>query len=103
MPAPLPVDPARCVLDIHRDLAMNARQRRPGPPERVDGVTIGIVVVEGESPHDGEVHPDGDELLLVISGRVRVTCDSASDEPLEIEAGGACIVPRGEWHRVEAL
>jgi quercetin dioxygenase-like cupin family protein len=97
------VDPARHAFDIHRDLSVSPRARKPGPPERIDGMTLGVVSLSADAPHGGEVHPDGDEILFVISGRLRVSGDSAPDAPLELGPGEACIVPRGEWHRVHVL
>jgi quercetin dioxygenase-like cupin family protein len=99
----VPVDVSRCVFDIHRDLSVAAREHDRGPPKRIDGMTVGIITMEHDAPHDGEVHPDGDEILYVISGGVCVTGESAPDAPLELRAGDACIVPRGEWHKVHIL
>lgn len=96
-------DVSRYVFDINRDLSVSTRTRKPGPPERTDGMTVGIVTMEDDAPHGGEVHPDGDEILYVIFGRVRVTGDSAPDEPLELGPGAACVVKQGEWHKVEIL
>ena len=102
MPSVVPVDPSQSVLDIHRDLSIQIRQRKPGPPERIDGMTVGIVTMAGESPHNGEMHPDGDEILYVISGKVRITYDSGND-PLDLGPRQACIVRKGEWHKVDCL
>jgi quercetin dioxygenase-like cupin family protein len=98
-----PVDVSRHVFDVHRDLSVSARARKPGPPERIDGMTVGIVTMAHDAPHGGEVHPDGDEILYVISGKVRVVGDSEPDAPVELGPGDACIVPRGEWHRVKIV
>ena len=68
----VPVDVTRFVLDLHRDFSVTPRTAKPGPPERIDGVTIGFVSVTRDAPHKGKVHPDGDEILYVISGRLRV-------------------------------
>jgi quercetin dioxygenase-like cupin family protein len=57
--------------------------------------------MQGDAPHGGEVHPDGDEVLYIISGRVRVTGDTS--DPVELGPGDACIVARGEWHTVSVL
>lgn len=97
------VDADACAFDIHRDLRVEARVRKPGPPERIDGMTVGIVTMSHDAPHGGEVHPDGDEILYVISGRVRVTGDSAPEGALELGPGEACIVRAGEWHLVNIL
>jgi len=98
-----PVDASRHSFDVHRDLSVTTRARAPGPPERIDGMTVGIVTMANDAPHGGEVHPDGDEILYVISGRLRVTGESEPDASIELGPGDACIVHRGEWHRVRVL
>ena len=98
-----PVDVSSHVFDVHRDLSVSTRARKPGPPERIDGMTVGVVSMAHDAPHGGEVHPDGDEILYVISGKVRVAGDSDPDAPVELGPGQACIVPRGEWHRVKIV
>jgi mannose-6-phosphate isomerase-like protein (cupin superfamily) len=94
------IDVARFALDLRRDLSVTPRAIKPGPPERIDGVTVGFVSVTSDAPHKGEVHPDGDEILYVISGRLRVIGESNPNAPLDLGPGDACIVRKGEWHRV---
>ena len=97
------IDASRHSFDIHRDLCISAREYKPGPPPRVDGMTLGILTMTHDAPHRGEIHPDGDEILCVISGKLRVTGESAPDAPIELGPGNACIVPKGEWHLVNVL
>src|SRR5262245_49684956 len=99
-----PVDLSNFVLDIHRDLSVAPRKRKPGPPERIDGMTVGLVSLSPDGPryHTGEVHPDGDEILCLISRRAQVVREPPGDTT-ELRAGQACIVRKGEWHRVVAL
>lgn len=97
------VDVSRFNIDINRDFSVSTRERKPGPPERVDGVTLEVVTMSHDAPHAGEMHPDGDEILFVISGRVSVVGDSSPDAPVELGPGQACIVRKGEWHRVHIL
>jgi quercetin dioxygenase-like cupin family protein len=99
----VPVDIINTSFDIHKDLSISPRKRAPGPPVRIDGMTVGIVTMEHSAPHGGEVHPDGDEILYVISGKVRVIGDSVPDAPLELAAGQSCIVRAGEWHKVDVV
>jgi len=99
----IPVDVSRFSLRIHRDLSVTMSEIKPGPPERIDGMTVGIVTLERDPPHGGEVHPDGDEILYVISGSLRVTSDSNPDEDVLLGPGDACIVEKGEWHKVQVL
>jgi quercetin dioxygenase-like cupin family protein len=68
-------------------------------------MTMGIVPLslDAPPPHAGEVHPDGDEILYVISGRVRVTGETDPAAAIELGPGEACIVRKGEWHLVSVL
>ena len=97
-----PVDASKVSFNIHRDLSISLTERKPGPPERMDGMTAGIVTMDGSTPHGGEVHPGGDEVLYVISGALTVTSDSNPGESLRLGPGDACVIERGEWHQVEA-
>ncbi len=79
-------------------------ESRPGPPSRVDGLSLGVVTMTRNAPHGGEVHPDGDELLVLLSGRIAVVLEEADGErTVELAPGQALIVPRGVWHRVVLL
>jgi len=103
MPSIRRVDLTNFALDISRDLLVSTRLRKPGPPERIDGMTVGVVTISpGQSPHNGEMHPDGDEILYVISGHLQLLYDSGK-EPVNFVAGEACIVSKGEWHLVDCL
>jgi len=90
-------------FEISRDLSVAVKKVEPGPPKRMDGMTVGVVTMDGDSPHGGEMHPDGDEILYVISGVIKVTSDSSPDDPLVLSAGDACVVPKGEWHSVHLV
>lgn len=53
------------------------------------------------------MHPDGDELLFVVSGRMEVVLEENGDQhtvgterTVELSAGDAIVVPKGVWHRV---
>jgi mannose-6-phosphate isomerase-like protein (cupin superfamily) len=72
-----------------------------GGPPRIDGYTVGAPWVDGDPPHDGEMHPDADELLYLISGRARVRLELADgDREVRLGAGQALVVPQGVWHRI---
>ena len=73
-----------------------------GPP-RLAGYTVGapFLTPGREPPHAGEMHPDADELLYLVSGRVRVRLElEEGDRETEVGAGQALVVPRGVWHRI---
>ncbi len=74
----------------------------PGrPPHRIDGFTIGAPIITADAPHDGEMHPDGDELLHLVSGAVTVRFELDGGETLvELGSGDAVVVPKGVWHKI---
>ena len=82
----------------------------PGPPIRIDGYTVGVIPnLEGPAPHRGEVHPDGDELLYLVSGAIEVVFDDGDAHSIGAETtvvlrkGDALVVPRGVWHQVRVI
>ena len=95
------LDLSQCVLALHRDGSARPIESKPGPPVRIDGYTIGAPFLTRAPPHAGEMHPDGDELLFLLSGRVTVVLEDA--EPprrVSLEPGQALVVPKGVWHVV---
>lgn len=100
MAHPTRLDLTRQNVGVLRDgaIALLASSR---PPPRVEGLTIGVAVMDRPPPHAGELHRDGDELLYLIAGRATVRIERPEgEERLVLTAGNACIVPRGHWHRV---
>jgi len=70
-------------------------------PQRIDGLTIGAPDLTSDPPHNGEVHPDGDELLYMVSGSVTVRLELPDgDQTVELGAGDAIVIPKGVWHLV---
>jgi mannose-6-phosphate isomerase-like protein (cupin superfamily) len=48
-----------------------------------------------------EMHPEADEVLLLVSGAIDVVVEEAGGErTIPLEAGQAAIVARGAWHRL---
>ncbi len=113
MTTPLNASPVRfegSVANIARDCSMTITSAPPGPPRRIDGFTIGAIPnIDGPGPHGGEVHPDGDEFLYVVSGAMELILDDGDDRAVGVEttvvlrSGDAYVVPRGVWHRLEAV
>jgi len=103
MPELLSVDATKHFFCIQHDFSIAPYEHKPGPPERKTGMSVGLITMEHDAPHGGEVHPDGDELLVVISGRLRVVGESDPGAAVELGSGEACIVKKGEWHRVHVL
>ncbi|WP_119303339.1 cupin domain-containing protein [Dongia deserti] len=66
---------------------------------RLDGRLVGCAHLETGPLDHWERHPDGDEFLLLLSGRATIILEEPSgrrDAPLK--AGEAFIVPKGVWH-----
>jgi mannose-6-phosphate isomerase-like protein (cupin superfamily) len=97
------VNTARFSIAISRDLSMSLVEHQPGPPALCDRLIVTIADMTHTLPHGGELHPDGDELIYIVSGKVRVIGDSAPDDSCELGSGEACIVSKGEWHLVQIL
>ena len=102
------IEPGR-VIDLGREVVGIMRadsqarivDQPGGPPKRIDGYSIGAPELTGDAPHDGEMHPDGDELLFLVSGAVTVKLELADgDRTVELGAGDAIVVPKGVWHKV---
>ncbi len=96
------IDLACEVVGVDRsDRRARLVEQTGGPPQRIDGFTVGAPELTGDSPHDGEMHPDGDELLYLISGAVTVRLELADgDRLVELGAGDAVVVPKGVWHQI---
>ncbi len=61
---------------------------------RVNGQELRLAWVQGEFvPHS---HAEGDELFLVVSGRLELRFD---DHSVTLEPGQLCVVPRGVRHQ----
>jgi mannose-6-phosphate isomerase-like protein (cupin superfamily) len=103
IPIGVPFDPSQQTVGIGRD-TNDARFVKPnpgGPPRRIDGYSVGAPMITRDPPHNGEMHPDGDELLYVVSGRFAVTLElDAEHRDVELREGDALVVPRGVWHLV---
>ena len=103
------IEPGRCI-DLASEVvglggedrrARIVEQRPRRPPQRIDGYTVGAPLITGDAPHAGEMHPDGDELLYLISGAVTVTLELADgDRLVDLGPGDAVVVPQGIWHQV---
>ena len=95
------VDLEAAVVGLYRSGEARLLESRPGPPQRIDGFTVGAPRLTRSPPHGGEMHPDGDELLFLVSGKLTVILEDR-EPPREIvlTPGRATIVPRGVWHRV---
>ncbi len=96
-------DPSAHVIGIDHELAATRLPERPDPPLPFAGMTFGVATMSENSPHGGEMHPDGDEVLYLISGRARVVFLDSDIDDAEMQPGDGLVVPKGAWHRVDIL
>ncbi len=69
--------------------------------ELVEGRLVATFVCDADWSH-WEMHPHGEELLVLMSGRLTMVLDEGGRESaVPLTAGQAVLVPRGTWHRAE--
>ena len=100
---PRKFSPAENSVAVSGDFHARLIEERPDPPVPVDGATFGVATMSENSPHNGEMHPDGDEVLYLVSGRVRVVFPDDPVDDVDVHPGEGLIVPQGMWHRVDIL
>ncbi len=103
MNKPTPFDVDSQTVGLDRELAAALVPAQPDPPIPVDGYTFGVATMSENSPHGGEMHADGDEVLYLISGRVRIVFIDGDFDDIDVAPGDGLIVPKGTWHRVDIL
>ncbi len=101
------IDLTREVLGFDRtDRRVRFVDQVPGrPPRRIDGFTIGAPhLTDDPPPHDGEMHPDGDEILVLLSGAATLRLELDGDAThVDLVAGDAFVVPQGVWHQITTV
>lgn len=103
MKKPFTFNPVTDTISLDRNLVASKAPQRPDPSIPIEGLTFGVATMLENSPHSGERHPDGDEVLYLISGRVRVVFLDSAEEDIDVRPGDGLVVPKGMWHRVDIL
>ncbi len=96
-------DPSSHTIGISREFAASTMPERPDPPVPFSGLTFGVATMSENSPHGGEMHPDGDGVLYLISGKVNVVLLDNEEDDIEMMPGDGLLVPKGTWHRVDII
>lgn len=61
-----------------------------------------VVILEQDKDWTSwERHPAGDELILMLDGRIRLHVEGAA--PVELGPGTHVLMPRGAWHTADVL
>lgn len=103
MNTPRRFDAKKETVGVSRSLVATLVAAQADPPIPVDGLTIGVADMSENSPHGGEMHPDGDEVLYLISGHARVVFEDEQLPDEDLRPGDGLVVPKGVWHRVDIL
>jgi quercetin dioxygenase-like cupin family protein len=103
MTKPIIFNPSTHTIGLTRGFAASRMSAAPDPPVPFSGVTFGVATMSENSPHGGESHPDGDEVLYLISGKVKVVFLDNDEEDIEVSPGDGLVVPKGTWHRVDII
>ena len=103
MSDPVRFDPSKFAVGVSPDFSATLIAERPDPQVPFDGSTFGVATMHENSPHNGERHPDGDEVLYLISGKVRVVFVDGDHDDIDVSPGEGLLVPKGVWHRVDIL
>lgn len=96
-------DPATHTIGLDTDLLAALVPEQPDPPVPFAGMTFGVASMSENSPHGGEMHPDGDEVLYLISGHARIVFLDNAAADVDLLPGTGFVVPRGAWHRVDIV
>ena len=75
----------------------------PSPFDRNEGFTMSILSMSHDAPHNGEMHPDGDEAIYLISGSLEVTLDLEQEQLIALSPGEGVVIPKGIWHKVHVV
>jgi mannose-6-phosphate isomerase-like protein (cupin superfamily) len=63
------------------------------------GTLVAAYASTADWPH-WEMHPSGEEVLVLLEGRMTLILDEPGGERrMEMAPGATCVVPRGTWHR----
>jgi hypothetical protein len=71
IPAGEPFELAGRIVGLERETGRAVLVERSSGTWRIDGYTIESSALGGPPRHNGELHPDADELLYLLSGRIR--------------------------------
>ena len=103
MTKPTHFDPSNHVIGLDGNFAALRLPEQPDPPVPFAGITFGVATMSENSPQNGEMHPDGDEILYLISGKVRVVFVDGDGEDVDVYPGDGMVIPKGVWHRVDII
>lgn len=97
------VDLNKFVFSIRNDNSIEQNEIKFSSSSSTNSMTVGMATMEESPPHNGERHNDGDEIIIVVSGKIEVVSDSNPDKCLTLYSGDSCIIRKGEWHKISVI
>ena len=89
-------------LNLTDNLSINLINN-PSPFSLPSHFSFNMVNMTKDAPHNGEMHPDGDEVVFVISGEIEVTLEFDEKEIIKVNTGEGLIIPKGIWHKIHII
>jgi len=76
--------------------------RKIGEDPDVKGTLVTVGTGDGDWPR-WEMHPQGDEILILLEGRLTVMLErEGNSRQVDMNPGSTLVVPKGTWHRAVA-
>ncbi len=67
------------------------------------GSLVGVYPMTVDWNH-WEMHPKGDEVLVLLDGRLELTLElDGGERRVQMSPGATCVVPAGAWHTARVL
>lgn len=99
----VPVDITKTLFNISENYDISPCIFSDNNQKNLSGLNVGIISMETDPPHGGEVHYGGDEIIHVISGILEIVSDSNPNKSLLLKSSDSCIIKKGEWHKIYVI
>ena len=89
-------------LNLAKDLSVTI-SGSSNPFDTFNGYKFAVVTMSQDAPHDGEMHPNGDEIIFLISGHLDITLEYEEPQVVSVTQGKGIVIPKGIWHKVRVI
>ncbi len=89
-------------VNLTKDLSISL-SKDSSPFNQPDGYSFSVVSMNTDAPHNGEMHPDGDEIVFVTSGKISVSLEFDETKLIEVNTGEGIVIPKVIWHKIHVI